>query len=568
MRNVYLFLFLVVSCTLAAQQDSTSIASEKVEVVKRYQASILQSNRKEIPFQKEETSKAPLSFNYNLTGEKIIDFERPDPEIRPIGFKGSTEVRKKMLNGYVYGGYGAHKTLPAGAAYHYYIEDWIDAGFRIDHFSAESSKSIETLNGQFNSAYRDIQSSLYLGYHLGEQTKIRLEGDYDFNNRNVLVSDSTDLNVRKLGGDFTFDHNVFEDNGFAVRLGAGYHSGFYSLDNFKDNSFTGKLNLIKQVTETITAELPVSFVRTAVNDSLSVLDSTSFVDLILQPNVRFRGQNFNAKVGLEYITNDVSTFFFPIIDLSMDRVISILDLRIYTESEYRRNSMYNLVDDVPYMISAVADYSASYVRSYNINPSADYLNFTFGLNLAYRTYVNDFNPSATSQDFITSPLSLSGRYNLIYLDREEFRISPSVSWSNKENLSFNLQYNHNIFLTDSLGLFNKPSSTLSLTGEQKLLKSKLTFSQDLNLIGKRTHSAINNFGLIPVQELVVLSTYLDLGLGIKYRINDHIDISFRGVNLLQDNETVNIDSEVDYATEWLGYPILGRQFWGKLKLRF
>lgn len=568
MRNIYLILFLAISCVVSAQQDSTSIASEKVEVVKRYQASILQSNRKEIPFQREETTKPPLNYSYNLTGEKIIDFERPNPEIRPIGFQGNTAVRKKILNGYVYGGYGAHKTLPAGAAYHYYIEDWIDAGFRIDHFSAESTKTSETTNGLFNSAYRDIQSSLYLGYHLGEQTKIRLEGDYGFNTRNVLVSDSTDMNVRKIGGDFTFDHNVFEDNGFAVRLGAGYHSGFYKLDEFKDNVLSGNLNLLKQVTETVTAELPISIIRTAVSDSLSALDSSSFVDFILQPNVRFRGQNFNAKIGLEYITNDASSFFFPIIDLSMDRVVSILDLRIYTESEYRRNSMYNLVDDVPYMISSAADYSASYVRSYNLYPSVDYLNFTFGLNIAYRTYENDFNPSAIAQDFITQPLALSGRYTLVYVDRDEFRISPSVSWTNSDNLNFNLQYNYNVFLTDSLDLFNKPNSTLSLTGEQKLLKNKLTFSQDLHLIGERTHSAVNSVGMLPVQDLVVLPTYLDVGLGIKYRINDHIDISIRGVNLLQDNETVNLDSEVDYATEWLGYPILGRQFWGKLKLRF
>jgi outer membrane receptor for ferrienterochelin and colicin len=157
---------------------------------------------------------------------------------------------------------------------------------------------------------------------------------------------------------------------------------------------------------------------------------------------------------------------------------------------------------------------------------------------------------------------------MVYVDRDELRISPSVSWTNSDNLNFNLQYNYNVFLTDSLDLFNKPNSTLSLTGEQKLLKNKLTFSQDLHLIGERTHSAVNNFGMLPVQDLVVLPTYLDVGLGIKYRINDHVDISIRGVNLLQDNETVNLDSEVDYATEWLGYPILGRQFWGKLKLRF
>ena len=142
MRSLIILIGLLISITVVAQQDSTGIASEKVEVVKRYQASILQANRKEINFKREETTKSPIRYSYNLSGEKIIDFERPNPEIRPIGFKGNTETKKKVYNGYLYGGYGSHKTLPLGAAYHYYIEDWVDFGFSIDHFSADSNRGI------------------------------------------------------------------------------------------------------------------------------------------------------------------------------------------------------------------------------------------------------------------------------------------------------------------------------------------------------------------------------------------------------------------------------------------
>ena len=190
------------------------------------------------------------------------------------------------------------------------------------------------------------------------------------------------------------------------------------------------MNLIKQLTETLTAELPVSIVRTAINDSQSVFVTTSFLDLIFQPTVRFRGQNFNAKVGLEYITNDEGTFLFPLVDLSMDRVISILDLRIYTESEYQRHSFYNLIDKIPYMISRVANYSPSYLRSYNLYPNVDYNNFTFGLNLAYRTYSNDY-----------LPMGIDNRFAIDYVDRDELRLTPTVSWSNKENIS-SVSYTH------------------------------------------------------------------------------------------------------------------------------
>ena len=107
------------------------------------------------------------------------------------------------------------------------------------------------------------------------------------------------------------------------------------------------------------------------------------------------------------------------------------------------------------------------------------------------------------------------------------------------------------------------TSTLSIDGEQKLLNDKLTFSQDLKLIGNRDH--FETFVNDPVQ----LPTYVDLGLGIKYRISQNFDISVKGVNLLRNNETETLDfSQIDNSTLWFGYPIPGRQFWGTIKVRF
>ena len=81
---------------LLSQIDTSGLNTEKVEVVKRYEASILQARKKKILYEKEDSKNdSPINYIYNVTTEKVIDFERPDPEIRALGFKGEPISQNK-----------------------------------------------------------------------------------------------------------------------------------------------------------------------------------------------------------------------------------------------------------------------------------------------------------------------------------------------------------------------------------------------------------------------------------------------------------------------------------------
>jgi len=157
---------------------------------------------------------------------------------------------------------------------------------------------------------------------------------------------------------------------------------------------------------------------------------------------------------------------------------------------------------------------------------------------------------------------------LTYVDRDELRISPAVEWSPDERISLGLSYDHNFFLKDSLDLYYKPNSFLNFTGKEDFFDGKLRLTQDFRLVGPREHYDYSVAMPFDVETFVTLPSYLDLGLGARYRINESFDIYVKGLNLLQSGGEVWTDSvDGTYAANWLQYPIPGRQVWGGLKFR-
>lgn len=547
--------------SLLSGQDTTGIPSENVEVIKRYQASILQSTRKDIHFEKKESTKAPINYSYNVSGEKVIDFERPSPEIRPLGYEGEPVDQQKLKNGYLYGAYGTHKTVSAGAAYHYFIEDWLNAGFKVDHFSARDD-SLTVFNATNSEAdlamdYALTDVEAYVGYSLSSQSSVRLSGQANLSQRRTSPSpwfsrmDSiSNIPVNKFGGEILFDHNTFEDNGFAFRLGGGYHIARHKVDEQDDNRLDGRMNIFKNISPKLTAELPLNYVKSwGMLPENELIDKKTFNDFIIRPNFRYKGQNFLAKAGLEYITGDSVSYLFPIVDISLDRVVSIVNLRLYTESEYFRNSMYNLVEDSPYLVSNSADYSGSYFRSYNVQPSASYKDLDFALNFSFRTYDNEANYLG---------LYFSGRYLATYLDREEFQVKPSWSYKLSDDVVLGLSLEYNNFLSQDSLITNRPNWLTEFSGEQYLLDRKLKFTQNLKVLGKRKHlDAGADFGMEEIDASVQLPSFLDLAIGIRYTISDAFDVYVQGTNLLP----------TQGAELWRNYPIFERQVWAGLKLR-
>ena len=338
MNTKYIPLFallLLVTISSLAQTDTTGITAENVEVVKRYEAAILQARKKKIPITKPSSNKSPIQYNYNVTTEKVIDFDRPDPEIRPLGYTPEDVSDKDVKNGYIYGAYGTHSTINAGAAYHYYIEDWLDAGFKADFLSTRDSLNLGTRN------FSDLDLDSYIGYHLGKQTKVRLHGNWNRTRREdaFLLTENNEFGeipYDTYGVGAELSHNVFEDSGLALRIGSAHQ--WHQLDNnIEETDLSFDLNVIKSFSDNLSFELPIQYQINNGSSSLEI-DARETKLLVANPNIRYKSTNYLAKVGLQYLRDDSTTRVFPIIDLSMIAIAAGIDVRLYTEAKYTRNN--------------------------------------------------------------------------------------------------------------------------------------------------------------------------------------------------------------------------------------
>ncbi len=532
-------LFILISLSISAQVDSVSISTDKVEVVKRYEAAILQARRKKISFELEENNRPPITYNYNVTTEKVIDFERPDPEIRALGYKGDPVSNQDLKDGYIYGAYGTHNTINAGAAFHYYIEDWLDAGLRIDHISASQEGDLLDLAAELPvDILSQTAADLYFGYNLGTQSRLTLKGESQFvrhNNPPLFFSNlDWSIPINKYGADIGFEHNVFEDKSFVLRLDGKYDHAIHLRDtSWTDNIFEADLNVFKTFNDTWSFELPINYANTKVKPL-----ETSVSDLIVEPNVRFKGQNYTAKVGVQYITGDEASYIFPLIDLSLPAIFAGIDLRLYTESQYFRNSFYNISDINPYFFATTSDYSPNYMRSYNLDFNYDLSQFDFGLGVSYMQYENTTN-------FIERG---PRRGVATYLDRDQFTIRPSISYNFEENVRFKLDGQYNIFLED-LRLTYLSKFVLQFTGEQLLFNDKLVLNQGLIFNSSRN--------VLSADMLFERDSFWDLSFKATYRISPSFEIFARGTNLLGERYDV-----------WHSQFVFEKQIWGGLKFRF
>lgn len=529
------------TCSLIAQdsskQDTSNIATEKVEVIKNYEAIIQQAQKKNIDLNYAPKAPLVINYKYDIQSEAKLDFERPEERIRPLSYKHENAF-KDIKDGSVYGGYGTYKSLNAGAAYHYYIEDWLEAGFRFDHFSAADKdlafQKYNTNNGQ-----------LYASYFLSKKTKVGLEAKYnsfDHYTETNFIGDSlpgiSQQPVDQLGIALNFSTISFENLGMALRTRAGIESTEQKEDESKENRLFAELNLIKKFSDNISFEIPLEYNKYdyTVSDSINEINTKDFQ---LSPQVRFKGDAYNAKAGLQYINADDTSFIFTVLDIYVSDIFNVLDLQFYTSSSFARNGMSHLLSINPYYRTDLSQYTPYFSASYNLKAIKSYNNWKFNLNFAYTDYTGDaifFDRAESNRAIMNS------------LDRNEISITPSIDY-NYCAIAFSMSYDHNIFLDNTGNLaFYRPKSILNITGSQKLLNDKLSLGQSVSYVSSRKTSH-------PSDEDRLLDAFFDLSLDAEFLVSKSVSIYLRGSNLLgQDYEL------------WYGHPVFKRQVWGGLRI--
>lgn len=532
---IYIGLFTFVSTSLLSQQDTSSIATEKIEVVKNYEAIIQQAKKKELQVVSEERVTKSFNYNYDFKADVKLDFERPDPVVRPLSFSEASKQLEDVKDGQFYAGYGTYKSLNLGGAYHYYIEDWFEAGFKVDHMSAKDA--------DFNfQRYANTNGKLYASYFVNPKTKIGLDVNVSnskhFTSLNGLMDSlsSTEQQFDNYGAKFSLSNNSFEKIGLALRMDASYDILQQDFDNVQEDLFMANGNIFKKVNDKSSFEIPIAFRRFNYKvDSLS----NGVTDIRIQPNLNLLHEDYKLKLGVEYIKADSSNFLFPIVDFYLEQLTSAFDLNIYTSSTFDRNSVHRLSEFIPYFRSDMTNLTPNYMRSVNLKGIYYLGDWRPSLNVAYAIY---------DGDEVIFDRALDNRPVISSLDRNAIVISPSMNIE-QENLSLSAGLDYNIFLGDNKDfLVYRPELIAYLKSSQDFSDKKVRLSQEIRYLSSRRH-------FHPGDNDRVLDGFVDLSLAVDFRVHENFSIYARGTNLL--------GSEYELA---FGHPVFQRQIWAGIRL--
>ncbi len=529
---IIIIIFLSSISVQAQTQDSIgSIQTEKIDVIKRYEASILQAQRKKIKPNIKTKSFSPISYNYQLESSKDVEFERPDPIIKVLGYKGKATERQEIKNGYLYGSFGNYSNITVGSGYHYYIENWLEAGYKIDHNQASNYDSI-------NYKYSKSNANLYAAYYLGERNKVKLDLNGSRNLHNLFQLDSLNNQVgaTSYGANLSLMHNSFEQSGLSIQTDIGYTKYNNKIDTFGENLFSASTNIYKTINNELSIELPITY-NSYSPDSLESVNNVS--DLILSPNARYKKDNIYIKAGVQYVNADTNSILFPIFEVTMRDVYAGISLSIFTDIDYQRNSLSTLSKQNPYLETSSYTYSPSYKRGYNIRAGKAIGNIMTGLKISYNRWTNDRNYFDDGRFF-----------NYDEIDRKEIVIAPQVKYSPSDNISFNLEPQYYVYLNedDNAPLFYRPNLKIDLKGEQKIMDNKLSFNQSLSYYSDRNFGSTSSEGE---------TSYFDLGLGTRYQVSKSIVVYANGTNLISSDNFV-----------WNIYEVFEKQLWGGVKVLF
>lgn len=536
LQNILRIVCLAVFSTSAIYaQDTTAIATENIQVIRNYEAIIQQAKRKKVAVQKENSTLEAINFSYEINSNVNLDFERPEPVVRPKTYQLEDVTSKDLYDGRIYGGYGNYKSLTLGGGYHYYIEDWVEAGVKFDHMSANDS------NFEFQK-FANSDGELYFGYYLNSQNKVKaLVRGGNSRHYSPLISEQDSAiqhNYNNYGATLSFDHNSFEKTGISLRTRLSYDQIKQTIDTTLENKFNAHLNLLKKINNEIALEIPFNY--STYNFSSSI--DTSYSDLSLSPFVRYYGNNFNLNIGAQFIFTGDDNFFFPTVRLEVPKIVEEVDLTLYTEGQYSRLNMSNLSDIIPYYQTALTPLTPSFIKTYNLQVNRQIGFANAGLKISFNDYVNDIQIVDLTTD--TRPIVES-------ISRNELSITPSLKMKN-ENNEFNFSVRYNLFLNvpqDSLTYL--PSFEIDLSASHYFINRKLRLFESLSFNDNRNLSISDNLLVEP------LKSFLDLSLGLEYRIIKSVGVYARGTNLLANSYSM-----------WYRHPVFERQFWGGIKVDF
>lgn len=537
MRTIQLLTFLVLASSLSTAQDTiVNLPSDQVEVVKNYEAIILQAIKKDIPVQQRDVEHQPISFFYTKKTPKLIEFDRPDPQIQALSYNVQNKRTTDIKDGNFYGSYGNLNTIAAGGAYHYYIEDWIEAGFKADHFSA-NDKSLDFQKLSTTNA------DIYAGYYFTPRTKLKLGGHASFDRHrtdgpDIIDSLFTEQKFDKFGGNLAFSHTSFEALGVVFRSYVSFDNLKQIDDEVDQNTLSATASLLKTINNNLSIEIPFEYRR--LNFTADVFEA-NVNDIQIKPRIRVKNEKYNGHLGIHYINGSNFSSILPNAQISIPELFAEIDLFLLVLSEFQRNELEALSDLNPYYHTLSTPLTPNLVKKYGLKfrRNFDKATITFKSALIHQDSMVNFH-------FVES----SKRFQADHINLKTIQFDLGLAYQINSNNKVQVNVIRRNFLDEVIPYY-LANWELEFSIQNATSDNKLITELGFNYLGKRQFSESEVTGF----EGLSLKAFGDLWADIEYKLNPSIGLFAKASNILN----------TDGAAIWLGHPVLGPQVWGGLR---
>ena len=329
---------------LALAQNPRELPTENVEIIKAFEADLLQSSKINVnptlPLLDTTTQRQryvvpprPLSVTYDA------------PKLRPIGLK--TVKVDDAYNGYAKLGGGVPASIYGEGGYYFRSGEKFDGKAWFRHHSQSAAQSIE--NQKFFNNDALISANVYLPKNLAVEGKIGYGYDrvhyYGYNHDSIKYSDERtrqDFRTLDIGGRLYNSERTTGDINFSVA------PNLYVLNDFYANRETGfDLNLTasKWFAEKHPLRLTIRTDLTNFNDTAT----QQLNNIYLQPSFTYHTDFVKIKVGGNFASNRDVFSIFPDVEVTLRVFGDGIQLFGGLSGDLRKNTYRSMSDYNPFV---------------------------------------------------------------------------------------------------------------------------------------------------------------------------------------------------------------------------
>lgn len=530
MNRFIIFITLLVTSQLGAQNDTTKIQLNQVEVIKSFEANLEDAQKVTIksvlPVQK------PFSpaYKYDITIVPI-ELKYPDPQIKPLAMNPDSPF--KVNKGYIIAGYGILKNPDVMAGYHTSKKDTYDAGIHLD-FSA-----LDNSNKNPYQKYSNLSADVYGSYMIKENTKLYGGVKFANNNRyfyhtdlNVSDTFSADASKRTLN---TIDVKAGITNAERTKYNINYDLNL-ALKSFNMDNTDARESMIALAGhgEKHVGEATVFMLDGRIEQTAMIADSSiNLFTTKLVPSIKTEFGNFIVNVGLNYIYDgNKQSALFPEVLLSYGIVGPNLQIFVGTTQDYFINNLRNTAAINPWLSTDISSVTNAIRREYFGGVKGQFSFLNYQIKGGYKQISN--------QVFMLNNRSDLRYFDMITDDLNVVFLSGNLDFAITDNITLGGWLTQNVFDLNILeNAWHLPNLEANAYTKISLLENKLKIKGELFFNDKVDF--INKDG-----EITKSNVLFDLNASVEYKFTEKFGAFVRGINLL-DNK----------YERWYGYPSVG-----------